>query len=83
MEKYKRTKNDSPLRCPYCDHQFTTNKSRWFTNGYIDGVRAKHTKCRYCGESFWYINYSAKYIRETGKQCVFKESEVEYDRDCR
>ena len=60
--KYKRTKADSPLRCPYCGQQFTMNGRRLAY--YLDNNPLHKTKCKSCNNEFYFTDVSAKYARE-------------------
>ena len=70
--KYKRTKNDSPLYCPYCGKQFRMTLDRYLS--YYK--QAPHeTICRGCGKRFFYINIGAKYARENNISATWKVGE--------
>lgn len=68
MERYKRTKSDSVLKCPYCEKQF--NVGVFHDN---KGYRA----CKGCGKTFYYINYSKAYCTKTGKKATYTIEEME------
>ena len=69
---YKRTKHDSPLKCPYCGKQFTMNGRRL---GYKYG-EMNITFCKGCGEMFYYRDMSGKYARENQVRATFRKEEV-------
>ena len=74
MEKYKRSKTDSSLYCPYCGHGFSMNYKRSMA---MYEARSKHemyakTDCRYCHKEFLFINCTPEYIRNTGIKAVKK-----------
>ena len=66
---YKRTKSDSPLKCPYCDRQFTMNGRAYY---YDYRKKLNETTCKHCGKRFLYRNISAQYAREHNLQATFK-----------
>lgn len=68
MERYKRTKSDSVLRCPYCGRQF--NNGMYHPNR---GYRI----CKGCNKEFYYINYSKAYCDKTGKKATYTLDEIE------
>ena len=65
---YKRTKTDSPLKCPYCGKQFNAGRLRDKRNGV--------TECRECGRAFYYHNITAKYARDHGIRATYKIEEA-------
>lgn len=73
---YKRTKDDSPLKCPYCNHQFTVNGRRWITHKGFN-----ETTCFYCGERFYFLNITAKYAREHNIKATYKPFELQNKED--
>lgn len=73
-ERYKRTKFDSPLRCPYCGKQFTSSIERRLAY-YRDRNPPHKTKCKSCGSWFYYINITAKYARDNNIQATWKVGE--------
>lgn len=74
-DRYKRSKHDSVLHCPYCGKQFTMNGRA------LDcyAARAKGfiptTTCYACGEAFFYQNLSAKYCKEHNIKATRKRGE--------
>lgn len=71
---YKRTKNDSPLKCPYCSKQFRMTMDRYLSYRRVPLFRFNTTTCNSCKKSFYYRNISAAYAREHNmKVTVTKE----------
>ena len=73
---YKRTKSDSPLKCPWCGKQFSMN-GRWheYYQSYSTG-KFPYTTCRHCGNGFYYRNVTAQYVREHGIKATWKKGET-------
>lgn len=67
MERYKRTKSDSVLKCPYCERQF--NVGVFKAN---QGIKV----CKGCHKSFYYFNYSKAYCTKTGKRATYRLDEL-------
>ena len=68
---YKRTKNDSVLKCPYCGRQFTMN-GRALDYQHEPKFDLNQGVCKHCGSSFFYVNVSAKYAREHGLVATYR-----------
>jgi len=68
---YRRTKSDSPLKCPYCDHQFTMN-GRAFN---YERGKYNETTCKHCGKVFLYVNTTAKHAIENRIQPTIRKEE--------
>lgn len=83
-ERYKRTKSDSPLKCPYCGKQFTMNYQRYISyergdcwwKALTNTIPRSTTTCKGCGKEFRYRNISAKTAREYGIRATFKMEEA-------
>lgn len=83
-ERYKRTKSDSPLKCPYCGKQFTMHYKRYISydkrdnwSHMIKGMKPRSkTICNGCGKEFFYWNISAKTAREYGVRATYRIEEV-------
>lgn len=78
---YRRTKSDSPLICPKCQHQFNTGgsrrKIRWSEGIAFNGHKFNESECFHCGCKFYFCNCSAEYARECGLKCVYEKNEFE------
>lgn len=68
MERYKRTKSDSVLKCPYCGRQFNVG---------VFHENRDYKTCKGCGKIFYYINYSKAYCDKTGKKATYTLEEME------
>lgn len=80
MTKYKRTKSDSPLKCPYCGKQFRMTNDRYKTYySWTSGLRGEDrirkvypTVCKKCGKIFKFRNISKAYANEINEPATFK-----------
>lgn len=77
---YKRTKSDSPLKCPYCGKQFRMTMDRYLAYSKKPLFKFNTTECKGCKKEFYYRNLSAAYVRETGKKAVMTKEE--FERSC-
>ena len=73
---YKRTKTDSPLRCPYCDRQFSMNMERYLSYNHRPRFRLNVTECKGCKRSFYYRNISAQGARDLKMRATYTLEEV-------
>ena len=76
---YKRTKSDSPLKCPWCGKQFTMNGRYLDYYHAIGEGRFPSTTCKGCGNRILYRNLTAQYVRETGAVATWRK-ENNYER---
>ena len=77
---YRRTKSDSPLICPKCNHQFNSGGRRkltWADGIKVNGHKFNESECFHCGCKFYFCNASAEYARECGLKCVYEKNEFE------
>lgn len=75
MEKYKRSKTDSVLYCPFCGHGFRMTTARYFAS-----YRAKdrgelytETSCNYCAQVFYFRNITPESVRAGHKAIITPE----------
>ena len=78
--KYKRTKTDSVLYCPFCGHGF-----RMTMNRYLDSYKSldrgepyTRTSCNYCANVFYFRNITPDYVRQGYKPILTPE---EYEKE--
>lgn len=74
MERYKRSKTDSVLYCPYCGRSFNMCYERYKAcyDARRKGSKYAITSCRACRKQFYFRNLSPQYVRETGVRAVMK-----------
>ena len=76
MEKYKRSKTDSVLYCPYCGKTFRMTYDRYMAA--FEAYRRRElyalTECKACHESLWFRNLTPEAVR-SGKRAVLKYDE--------
>ena len=76
IETYKRTKCDSPLKCPYCNKQFRMNYDRQMSYIHKPLFGLNLTECKSCRKQFYYRNLSAEFARKTNMRAVFTIEEI-------
>ena len=72
MERYKRSKTDSALYCPYCGRGFNMSYERYraYSDAKRKGLRYAITACRACKKDFYFRNCTPQFVRETGIKAV-------------
>lgn len=65
-KRYKRSKVDSVLYCPYCGHGFKMNYNRYIEQykSAREGRYWSKTICNYCNKSFNFRNITPQRVRE-------------------
>ena len=76
--KYKRSKTDSVLYCPYCGRTFRMTTERYFASyrARDSGVGYALTNCNYCKKLFYFKNLMPETVR-SGARAILKLEEVE------
>ena len=75
--KYKRSKTDSVLYCPYCGRTFRMTTERYFASyrARDNGSGYALTKCNTCGKPFYFKNLTPESVR-SGARAILKLEEV-------
>lgn len=76
MQKYKRSKTDSVLYCPFCGHGFRMTYERYFASyrARDRGELYTRTSCNYCAQVFYFRNLTPETVR-SGVRAILKPDE--------
>lgn len=76
MKKYKRSKTDSVLYCPFCGHGFRMTMERYFASyrARDRGESFTRTSCNHCAQVFYFRNITPEYVRN-GHKAILKPDE--------
>lgn len=77
MIKYKRSKTDSVLYCPYCGRSFRMTMERYFAQYKAQETEFKYalTSCNHCAKVFYFRNLTPESVR-SGARAILKYEEV-------